>query len=857
MVYDKLDRPVLSQDAHQTTLNKWNFTKYDVHNRTAFTGEITNPLTQTALQSAFNTHPTPNEVWMGVSGYSGTSYPSTVPVSDVRQYMFYDNYDFRDALAPSFTFNSLNAYHSQYLNPKGLLTGTIRYQIPTNGLYLMDAVFYDSKNRAIQTIATHINSTNSMGEPIFRNFQYNFSGEVLKQKLNYNLNGKPITEFITENILDHLGRPLSVKHSINLVASELFKINYDMVGRILQKRILPNGVFNMGATADYIYRPPSPILGTTDIAKKAINLNPGTIINSNYLGIINPNASTGTPIKGLQTMDYFWHIRGGLRGINLDKDYNTIPNTADGDLFSYKLDYETAGFWDGNIGKQSWANLTITNTTENRSYTFSYDKSSRLKSGIYSGLGVENYSIPLINYDRNGNISKLQRNGKMGSTFGLMDNMTYAYMGNILSTVIDAVTSNNNIDFVPRGNNSYSYWPNGSLKSDANKEITSITYDTYLKKPIQIDLIGGRWIKICYDGAGKVLKRKFSTGEYWEYIDGLILKNNMFYSHASPEGRAIFTNNSWSYEFYYTDHLGNARVTFAAENNNLVTKDISHFDPTNLPLNGINQDNTTENRFKLQGKEYLSLFGLDNYLDFGARYLDRSIGRWTIVDDLASKWHFTSPYVNTLNNSIRYIDPDGREIDVTEVYKKNKNGTYSNPNLVKAFNHFAKSKIGIAYLSQFAKGGQEVAGHIYNKSGKYHNAKIDIQYTHHKLVNPTASGETAPEIKNGRLKIDISVIVADKEKDRIDYDVETITHESFIHAQRMANDFYDNKKIDYSTGYKKYLVDYYRSKNDFRDLDHIQQSRHDKDYERQAAPIVLSYPNEYVRKNKNNYRYGY
>ena len=40
IVYDKLDRPVLTQDANLKAQNKWLFTKYDVFGRVVYTGEI-------------------------------------------------------------------------------------------------------------------------------------------------------------------------------------------------------------------------------------------------------------------------------------------------------------------------------------------------------------------------------------------------------------------------------------------------------------------------------------------------------------------------------------------------------------------------------------------------------------------------------------------------------------------------------------------------------------------------------------------------------------------------------------------------------------------------------------------------
>jgi RHS repeat-associated protein len=269
-----------------------------------------------------------------------------------------------------------------------------------------------------------------------------------------------------------------------------------------------------------------------------------------------------------------------------------------------------------------------------------------------------------------------------------------------------------------------------------------------------------------------------------------------------------------------------------------------------MPLNGINQENVTENRFKLQNKESLTLFGLDNYLDFGARFLDRSLNRWVGVDPLSHKWNMASPYVNTMNNSVRYIDPDGREIDVRDIYRKNKNKTYIHPNLVNAFNHFANSKIGKDFLSQFAAAGQNIAGHVYKTNGKFHNAGIDIEYNSNKPKNIRASGETSVSNINGRTKIEISVEPGKPTKDDQGHSfLGTINHETFIHARRIANDIYHSGKIDYSTGYDKDLVKFARAEKRMDALDHYQEGR-DKTFGKFAYPIISTYPNEFIR-NKN------
>ena len=45
---------------------------------------------------------------------------------------------------------------------------------------------------------------------------------------------------------------------------------------------------------------------------------------------------------------------------------------------------------------------------------------------------------------------------------------------------------------------------------------------------------------------------------------------------------------------------------------------------------------------------------------FGARYLDSRLSMWFGVDPLAGKGPWISPYSYSFNNSIRFIDSDGR-----------------------------------------------------------------------------------------------------------------------------------------------------------------------------------------------------
>jgi RHS repeat-associated protein len=147
--------------------------------------------------------------------------------------------------------------------------------------------------------------------------------------------------------------------------------------------------------------------------------------------------------------------------------------------------------------------------------------------------------------------------------------------------------------------------------------------------------------------------------ETYHYIEGIIYKNGAFFQIGIPEGRVIFSNGNWQYEFDYKDHLGNTRASFKAENGTLVQTAKTDFDPFGVVLKG-SQVNSVTNFLEYQDKLSEKVFGL-NRINLGARNYNPTIGRMDNIDGMAGKFASYSLYNYALNNPLNVIDPDGNE----------------------------------------------------------------------------------------------------------------------------------------------------------------------------------------------------
>lgn len=600
MVYDKLDRIVMRQDANQRNLTPqvWAFSKFDALGRVIMTGiqpysgssadgNLSSPshVYLNAQQNYFNTATTPRSEARDnttATGYDNLSDP--LPLNSLTFYTinYYDNYSMPGVPA------SFTAPAGAAVNTTGLATASKTAILNSDGTVnpnmLWSVNYYDNKSRNLKTFKQHYLGG---GTPSPYNYDelsstYNFADQLLTvNRKHYTKNSGGTAAVLSVTIAntysyDNMGRKVSTFEQIITPVNTgnnilLTKNDYNEVGQLKTKHL-------HGATG-------------------------------------------AAPF--LQDIDYFYNERGWLSKIN--EPANAPISTK---LFSEQLNYNlpqyaaTAQF-NGNIAEQVYR-IYNSPTAGVQTVKYAYDRLNRLTDGT-SGSG---YSETGITYDLAGNIQTLVR-----ATAPNAVSLNYTYAGNQLTTVRNGST-------VFR---SYGYDANGNATGDGLGN--TINYNL-LNFP---RAVAAKNLAYTYDASGQKL-RKISGVTTTEYINGIQYSGTIIDFIQTEEGRAINSAGTYKYEYTLTDHLGNNRVTFDQTTGKVGEEDYYPF--------GLNVDRLVNagNKYLYNKKELQD--ELKQY-DYGARFYDAVISRWAVPDPKADLLEMSSPYVYSLNNPSNFIDKDG------------------------------------------------------------------------------------------------------------------------------------------------------------------------------------------------------
>ena len=553
-------------------------------------------------------------------------------------------------------------------------TGT-SYGLPT-GQFTKDTFGYGRGSLTGSAVTVFGSSTK-----IYKAFYYDIKGRMTKSVQNNLLSGYDITS----TVYTFSDKPSGVTHthtaSGKSTRTEVYTYTYDHADRISKVQ------HSLGGTAIALYD------ATYD--------NFGRLLTKLYHGT-NTNKLT-----------YAYNLRSWLTGIS-------------GTCFTQNLYYNTGvgtAKYNGSISSMTWKSG---NESTVRGYKFTYDGLDRMLNATYGetasiSTNANRFSENVAGYDKNGNIKSLQRYGQTGaSAYGLLDNLTYTLTGNQLSRVDDAVSTvayGTNTAFVNGASTAgeYVYDVNGNLTKDLNKGITDIQYNV-LNLPSTVSFSDGSTITYTYGADGTKLRTVHkigSTTTTTDYCGNVIYENGTQKLLLTEEGYINLTGTQ-QYHYYLKDHQGNNRVVI---NQSGTVEETNHY----YPFGGVFGTTGNTQPYKYNGKEFDTKKGL-NWYDYGARYYDAALGRFTTVDPSSENYYAFNPYSYCVNNPIKYIDPDGKDFII---WYKDSNGkqayfSFNGKNAAMAPNNSFVNAVVEAYFYNSKNGGGEYAQKIVT------NAKLKV-----------------------------------------------------------------------------------------------------------------------------------
>ncbi len=220
IVYNKLDQPVLTQDALQKDSHEWTYTKYDAHGRVVVSGLFkpgadlyTNGTLKTNVYNATSQWEERNSA---KTGYTNNAYPTANCTELLVN--FYDEYGFTSKPALAHTGYSTRTH--------GLPTGSKAMEIGgTTALFTV--IYYDEKGRVICTASDQLDDK---WDKIINT--YDFTGKLLTSTRNHN----NTFTLVTTNSYDHAGRLTAVQQQIGANNITVAENTYNELGQLTETK---------------------------------------------------------------------------------------------------------------------------------------------------------------------------------------------------------------------------------------------------------------------------------------------------------------------------------------------------------------------------------------------------------------------------------------------------------------------------------------------------------------------------------------------------------------------------------------------------------------------------------------------
>ena len=202
----------------------------------------------------------------------------------------------------------------------------------------------------------------------------------------------------------------------------------------------------------------------------------------------------------------------------------------------------------------------------------------------------------------------------------------------------------------------YEYDENGNMTKDLNKNIADIQYN-FLNLPKSLMFSNGDCITYTYDADGNKLRTVHKVGTETlttDYVGNVVYENGTAERLLTEAG--YVTLEDGKYHYFIQDHQGNNRVVVNEAGN---VEETNHY----YPFGGLFASSNSVQPYKYNGKELDNRNGLEWY-DYGARFYDAAIGRFTTQDRFAEKYISITPYQYGINNPINNIDVNGDSVRV-------------------------------------------------------------------------------------------------------------------------------------------------------------------------------------------------